>query len=302
MTIIVVITATYVPSVYSSEPLEKSSNQEIADRKAALKQLKTLTNEAAFSKGKELLETLVEKYPLDAEVRLAAARFYRKANAPQLAAEQYRRLVVLEPGLSESYIVLSEISLSNLEVSLALDYARKAIAIDAGQKQAHLALANALIRADQLKEADQELSRLLEEPGSSSDPAVNYLAAKLNREKGQLAFAMRFLDKAIELKPDETDWLLDKANLCESLGDFTQTKAVLIKLVTIDPQSIEALNKLAEVLEFYFHDFDGAINTYQKILAINPDFVAAETGIDRCRAKKNDLAGQIKRQIWQRLK
>ena len=28
----------------------------------------------------------------------------------------------------------------------------------------------------------------------------------------------------------------------------------------------------------------------------------AETGIDRCAAKKNDLAGQIKRQIWERLK
>ena len=286
----------------SDEHVEKSSVSTTVGRKDLLKQLDTLTSEAAYSKAKEVVDTLVEKYPLDVEVALAAARFYRKANAPQLAMVQYQKLVTLRPNMSEPYIAISQIALTDLEVNRALDYARKAIAIAPNQKEAQIALINALIDADQSKEADRELSRLLKEPDSASDPTINYLAARLNREKGQLAFAMNFLDKAISLKPDETDWLLEKANLCESLGDFAQTKDVLNKLINIDPHSIDGLSKLAQVLEFYFHDFDGAIDKYKKILAINPDFVEAETGIDRCISKKNDIAGQIKRQIWQRLK
>jgi tetratricopeptide (TPR) repeat protein len=289
-------------AAFSNEHSQKSSTSAAGERKSLLKQLDNLTTEAAFSKAKELVATLVEKYPSDVEVTLAAARFYRKVNAPQLASAQYQKLVTLKPSLSEPYIALAQIALTDLQVSRALDYARKAIAIDPNQKEAQIALVNALIDSDQPKEADKELSRLLSAPGSSSDPTINYLAAKLNREKGQLAFAMSFLDQAISLKPDETDWLLDKANLCESLGDFAQTKDVLNKLLNIDPHSIDALNKLAQVLEFYFHDFDGAIDKYQKILVLNPDFVEAETGIDRCTAKKNDLAGQMKRQILQRLK
>ncbi len=296
------ISATNMSVAFSEERPEKSSKHALDDKRAVLKQLDILTSEAAYSKAKELVRMLVEKYPSDADVALAAAHFYRKANSPQLASAQYQKLVALKPGLSEPYIALSQISLGNLEVTEAINYAKKAIAIEPNKKEAEIALVNALIDADQLKEADQELSRLLDAPESSSDATINYLAAKLNREKGQLAFAMRFLDKAIALKPDETDWLFDKANLCESLGDFAQTKAVLNKLVSTDPHSIDGLNKLGQVLEFYFHDFDGAIDKYQKILAINPDFVEAETGIDRCAAKKNDLAGQIKRQIWERLK
>lgn len=305
LAIIIVLIAVVNISVlatYSDEHAGKSSGSVFSEKRAVLKQLDILTREAAFSKAKELVASLVKKYPCDPDVTLAAARIYYKANAPQLACEQYQKLLTLKPGLSEAYIALSQIALANLEITQALTYARKAIAIEPNKREAQIVLVNALIDADQLKEADHELSRLLKNPENLADPTINYLAAKLNRGKGQLAFALRFLDRAIELRPNETDWLLDKANLCESLGDFVQTKLVLNKLLTIDPHSIEGLSKLAQVLEFYFHDFDGAIDKYQKILAVNPELVEAETGIDRCAAKKNDIAGEIKRKIWQQLK
>ncbi len=296
------LTLTNASSYSSNKPQEKSSMGMQGERAAALKQLDDLTSTGAYSKGKALVATLIEKYPNDPEVAITAARFYRKANAPQLAFGQYLKLVRLEPNLSEPYLALSQISLTNLETKQAVDYARKALVIDPNQEQANVALVNALIESDSLTEADHILSDLLKKSECSDNPTINYLAAKLNRKKGQMAFAMRFLDKAIDLKPDETDWLFDKATLCESLGDFAQTKAVLLKLLSLDPHSIEGLNKMAQVLEFYFHDFDGAIASYRKILTINPEYIEAETGIDRCAAKKNDLAGKIKNGLWQLLK
>ena len=73
------------------------------------------------------------------------------------------------------------------------------------------------------------------------------------------------------------------------------------KLLSVDPYSIEALYKLAVLLEFYRHDYDAAITIYQRLIQIDPDYVAALTGLDRCKAKKNDIAGQLKLGLWRTL-
>jgi tetratricopeptide (TPR) repeat protein len=94
---------------------------------------------------------------------------------------------------------------------------------------------------------------------------------------------------------------VDKADICESVGDYARAKLALEKLLQVDPYSIEALYKLAVLLEFYRHDYDGAIKYYQKLVQIDPDYVAALTGLDRCKAKKNDIAGQLKLGLWHTL-
>lgn len=288
-------------------------NAQLSDRSSALKHIDDLTRQGAFSGAREELKDLLKKYPQDIDVCLSAARFYKTIGLPNLALQEYKRAIALGCRASEPFVAVAQICLANLDDRQALEYARKAIAIEATSKEARIVLVSALLNEGKLDEAGQQLANVLAGGKDASDADLNYLAYKLTSKRRQLALAKQCLDNAIRLKPAQTKWLLDRADLYISLGkesrdpiqkmeDYRAAKRALERFLDLKPRSVEGLNRFGELLEFYFYDFDNASKQYEKILAIDPDYVAAITGLTRCKANQNDIAGQMKLEFWNTLR
>lgn len=285
--LLVLFNAVHGPAIAqpANIPTTKDSERSIEE---ALEELHKLSANKAFYRARERIEPLLKKYPRDVAVHLAAARVYQQMGWTGRSIQEYERVHALAPFMSEPLVALSEMSLQNLDASQAMNYARKALVIEPSSKRAKLALVQGLIARGLLSEAQQTLTSFIAQ--YPHDAEIQYAAFRLYRDRGQNDKAMRHLDAAIKLNGNEVSWLVEKSELAKSMGDYRAARAQLEKVIALDPQSSDALTKLAVVLEYYFHDYNAAIARYQQLLQMDRDSVTALAGIERCRGKKNDLA------------
>ncbi|HEY9787407.1 MAG TPA: tetratricopeptide repeat protein [Candidatus Obscuribacterales bacterium] len=262
---------------------------------ADLARIDSLADTRAFYKARQMLAPLLVKYSQDPQVHACAARLFQKMGQLSRALDEYEKVRLLSPSDARPLVALSEIYLSRDDQGKAISLAKQAIALNPRMKEARVALVRVLMTKGLLLEAEQELKKLL--TGGAQDAQVHFMAARLYRDRGETAEALRHIDEAIRLQQREYRFLIERSDICLLTGNYKQAKESLEKVLKHDRESQEALNKLAIVKENYFRDYDGAMACYNEILAINPDSVTALAGLDRLKAKKNDLAGQWKYQI-----
>jgi tetratricopeptide (TPR) repeat protein len=262
-----------------------------------LAEIDKLTAAGSFQQARQLVTDLTTKYPEDPRVHIAAANLYRNMGLSTEAVAQYNQAYRLNQGLVEPLIALSQLYLVSLNLDLGISYARLAVNKQPSSLPAHLALAKALIASDRLSEADKEIQQLIRQ--SPSDANTLYLAFQLYRKRGDLYTASSYLSQAVRGGPPKAQWLYEQSEVLETMGDYDGALRALTNLLALQPGSVKAEEKLAGVLEFSLHDYSQAIEHYQKALEGDPDSVTAAAGIDRCQAKKNDLAFQLKVLIHQ---
>jgi tetratricopeptide (TPR) repeat protein len=270
------------------------------DKQAGLTLLKRLTEQSSISEARSLLTTLLLRFSGDADVHLAAADLYRGIGSSGIALGEYRQVLALRPTDARASIGLAQLYLAAGDDREALHYARRVSAAEPDLEEAQLVLVSALLKSGDVREADTILSKILVAHGGIRVKQANiaYLAYQLYRTRKEYASALTYLDRAIELEPRQYQWLSDKADTCELIREYDKAKSALEKLRSVDPYSIEALSKLGGLLEFRLNDIDGALKVYQDLIQIDPAYVPALTGIDRCCAKKNDIARQLKLTFW----
>jgi len=278
------------------------------DRTAGLKALSDLSEEGSISEGRALLKQLLDEFPRDVKVHLAAANFYRRIGLSAAAVAEYKTVLLLDPTYAKAYTDLAEIYLANGNERESQSYARKALLLSPKSQQAQLVLVNILLKKGDLRAADRELGAVLKEYGglNTQNADFAYVAYQLDQKRGKYVAARKYLDQAIALRPKRYQWLLDKADISKLIGDsegnraeYIKAKQALMSLLKVDTYSVEALSKLGRLLEYDLGELDGAMECYQKLLAIDPENVVALTGIDRLKAKRNDIAGQMKSIFWE---
>ncbi len=267
-----------------------------------LKTIDELADAHSFYKARKVLEPLLEAHPRDPAVHKSAGRLFAKMGLLPRAIDEYQSVIALEPGNLSAFIELSRAYMAREDSNHAMIFAREAVKLDPKSAEARLLLVRVLMAKSLLLEAEQELQRLLR--GDPNDAQVHFMAANIYRERGQGALALGHIEKAIQLNPEKHDWLVEKSDICTLLGQHDEAKASLEKLLQYEPDSVQGLNRLARVKENSFRDYDGALECYRRVLEIDPDSVTALAGIERLKAKKNDLAGLWKHQLrsnWAKL-
>ncbi len=260
-----------------------------------LKKIDELTEARSFYKARKILEPLLEAHPKDPKVHKCAGRLFAKMGLLPRAIDEYNKVVALEPANVSAYIELSRACMASEDLNHAMIYAREALKFNPKSAQARLLLVRILMAKSLLLEAEQELQRLLR--GDPNDAQVHFMAANIYRERGQGALALGHIEKAIQLNAERHDWLLEKSDICILLNRDDDAKSSLEKLLKYEPDNVEGLNRLARVKENSFRDYDGAMECYRRVIEIDPDSVTALAGIERLKAKKNDLAGLWKHQL-----
>lgn len=249
----------------------------------------------SYFKASAQLDQLRAKYPDNIDVILASARLYRDMGLPARAAAEYQKVLRTNPNSTESYVALSNIYRQQLDIPRAIAFARRAFASNPHATEARVALVSALVEGGMLKESEQELNQLLKTDAKNAQ--VQYVSYKLAMRRGQTVSAQQHLESAVALAYSRPDWLVELSELNRMEGDYAAARRNLEESLTSDQFSLDALNKLAIVDEFYFHEYDHAMEQYRNILAIDPDSVTALAGLDRCKVKKNDIAGVLKFQL-----
>lgn len=260
-----------------------------------LKKIDELTETRSFYKARKMLEPLLEAYPKDPRVHTCAGRLFAKMGLLPRAIDEYNSVVALEPTNVFAFIELSRAYMAREDSNHAMASVRTALKVNPKSAEARLLLVRILMAKGLLLEAEQELQRLLR--GDPNDAQVHFVAANIYRERGQGALALGHIEKAIQLNPAKHDWLLEKSDICILLNRYDEAKSSLEKLLQYEGDSVEGLNRLARVKENSFRDYDGAMECYRRVIEIDPDSVTALAGIERLKAKKNDLAGLWKHQL-----
>jgi len=273
----------------------QNNGAEMAAKNAQLKQLFELTQTRSYQKARLVADKLLKDYPNDFDIHLAVAALYRDMGQVSSAESEYKRVLKIAPRASDAMVALSQISMQKLDTEQALQWARLAANTSPRSTTARLALLRALVDCGLLREGEELVNELLKQ--NADDPDIQYAAYKFYLRQGNLSRAQEHIESAIKAGPARFDWLVDLSDVCKAEGDYAHAQIYLEKALNHDPYSIDALNKLAIVLEFFTHDYDHAIEIYQRILSIDPESVTALAGLDRCKVKKHDLASALRLQI-----
>lgn len=262
---------------------------------SGIKRIVELTKTRSYIKATDLFERMIEADPNNPQLRLAGARLHRQMGMFARAMSEYKQVMNADPHLIEPVVALSQMYMEYLNLPQAITLARHAVSINPKSKDARIQLCTVLIASDYLKEAEDELGVLQKQAGS--DPDVNYVGYKLYLKRGQFGKARQQLEAALKLQPTNGQWLVDLSELCEMQGDYATAQSCLQKALQADPLSVEKLNKMAILQEYFLQNYSLAMAQYKKILEIDPDSVTALAGVDRCKTRSNDLAGMLKIQV-----
>lgn len=235
---------------------------------------------------------LVKQYPNDVALLTEYGNILRNSGKPRQALQMYQRVVALQPQNVTAYVVMSQLQLDNLDFKEALCSAKKAKSLDPANQPAKLAYVKVLLETDKVNEAERELQSMISTV--AANPETLHLTYEVKVRKGDLEQAGHALETAIALSQDPTPWQVELADLEQRLNRPDRARQVLRTILTKNPFETEARLRLARNLELFGGDFDGAIAEYRTLLEYDPDSASALTGIERCRAKKNNVALRIR--------
>ncbi|MBU6455380.1 MAG: tetratricopeptide repeat protein [Cyanobacteria bacterium REEB67] len=245
------------------------------------------------------VENLLTRDPDNWRVALLAGRLYRRMGLSGLAIVQYEKVRAHDPGMVEALVALSQLHLENLSTEIAIVLARRAVELAPRSKDARLALVNALLAGQSLKQASEQADQLaLIYPG---DAEVAHARFAVQQSFGQLDDATSLLLSALAKRPQMIAWRLELADLYLSRNDFDACRQALEQVLAVEPHSLEALNALAHLYEFDLHEYMKALRAYRAIREIIPDSAAAQIGIDRCLSKQSDFALNVRNAIYRLL-
>ena len=245
-----------------------------------------------FLEARQLSQQLLQRSPRRADVHLSYGRLLRSTGQNEKAIEQFRKTTELDPKLAEPLVALAEIYLQNLDIDKALLYSQRALKVNSQSIPAHRVFLSALMESNRLSEAERELRTLLLSNGH--EPDTLHLAYLVETRKGDFVLARKYLQAAVSERPDNIEWKVQLSQLLENSGEYKAARKYLVDLLARHPEAIDARLHLARNLEYFGNDYDAAIQQYQQVLLVDSDAPQALTGVERCRAKKNNLALRLK--------
>ena len=119
-----------------------------------------------------------------------------------------------------------------------------------------------------LREYQEALRRSAGRPQSQWLIASNVGTALMNL--GRYREALPYVERAMELRPDDPDPVFNLAHLRMSLGDAAQAEALALRALKLNPRHTTAMNLLAQI-RLDARDSAGAIEWLERAIQANPD-------------------------------
>ncbi|HEY7863540.1 MAG TPA: tetratricopeptide repeat protein, partial [Thermoanaerobaculia bacterium] len=191
-----------------------------------------------------LFDTLVKRYPEDAQARLARGRAYEgglfvlslsarpgRADRPVLSSAgfDYSR----QPGPRGPRGVAPSASADETHARAAIDSYRQALRLDPSLVEARLRLGRLLALDGKDDEATRELLAVAAAPSSDASYLAHLFLSRVEDERGRLADALAHAQAAAALRPNWQAGQLALAELLQRTGEGAQASRIIARAVVV---------------------------------------------------------------------
>lgn len=250
-------------------------------------------------------EEAVRLNPGDPALRRELISLHLRANDPDAAMEETKRLELLGNGASETSLTKGVVLFHQGQTQEALEEIRRVLQEDPEDNQAHYLAGICLSRLNQTQEAIDELGKI---PADSTyyfdarlaiasqlerlhryDEALaelDHLAANYQedfhvidilRTRGSLLTSMgRYqeaetaLQNALTLSPEDAQLIYSLALLFEETGRWEESVRMMERRLENDPEDLDALNFIGYTLADHNHDLQRAEELLAKAIKLKP--------------------------------
>jgi tetratricopeptide (TPR) repeat protein/ribosomal protein S27E len=277
--------------------------QALADREKTLDQppatlellARALGSRQGHTSAIELLRRAQQRYPADFWIshELAMALLNSRPPRPDEAVSYYRVALALQPQNAGVHFNLANALSAKKDLPGAIAAYRKAVSLDPQYFVAHYYLGNALREKGDLAAADAAFEQAVQ-LDAPNNPEFHHFVGVVAYEKRDLARASTAFRKAIELAgpdpPFGARYMLGKCHYDQ--GDLPGAIEQFQKVVALEPTSALAHSVLGNALRKH-GDLTGAITACEKAIALDPHFVEAYANLGGTLVAKRDLARAV---------
>ncbi len=219
----------------------------------------------------DLFERISGFDPRDAEAQLMLGAIKRELGQTLEAVSHLRQTVKIDPDHSEAWIMLGGLLgglLGQLdEMEEAEQCSRRTLELDPDSLDAHMNLANALVRREKLDEAVEHYRAVL-----AQQPALAMAWAMLGRAHARTERwqeAENALRQALVLDPRLADAHLELGNVCKMENRLDEARSHYEQALCLNPGCADAHVGLGS-LHYKQGHLDSALASYHQALRINP--------------------------------
>lgn len=184
------------------------------------------------------------------------------------AQEIVDQVLEIDPKDSQALITLGQIQMENKDTDKAIESFRAALEGAPDNAEGLVFLALAYEASGQVKFADAQFARALDQVGYLR-PVVDQYRGFLIRN-GEFDRSVEVLNRYLRANPNDTDALMQRAESAIAQGEFSQAEASARQLIAGGAGSARAESILAQSL-FSQQRFSDALPVAEEILKDNPD-------------------------------
>ncbi len=216
----------------------------------------------------EELAIIVELKPDDFDARRKVGLIYLEQKRWSDAAAVFREMLDLKPDLETARYYLGTAYERESKWDLALE---AFLAIESNSSFYDDAISHIgyiYLETERVEEAISTLEMRMTS-GRTRPHVFNYLAS-LYMAQGQGDLALTTVGNGLELYPENTDLLYQKALILERVGRHQEASQAMKTLLSFDDKHAEALNFLAYELAVKNKDLDEALQYAERAIALKP--------------------------------
>ena len=201
--------------------------------------------EELYEEAIPLLERAVEEDPTLVGAWETLGWAYWQMDRHDDASALWQRLVTIAPDEPMGYNLLAQVATYEGDFEKAKELYNTSLRLNPDQYGIEVNLARVLLWGGEHRRAAEKLSRLLQEDPYRIDVEIDLAWALYADERYEEV--IEHWDRINEQVPDNTTFLLARANVLILLGSLEEAKADARRILEIEPRNVDALNMLARL-------------------------------------------------------
>ena len=241
----------------------------IEDKNIRIGFARLLISEKRYEEARKQFEKLIASDPEDAEIRYILASFLIEIGHADEARKHLLHLIDQMEFVHEAYFKLGQIAESQKDIRAAMDLYRK---VEDGNHylDAQIRIADFLAKQQKIQAARQHLHDIL--PGNTEDSIRLYRTeGEILIDVGDFEEAMSIYNVALSEYPKSKELLYARAMLAGRMGRLSILEQNLRRLLSHEPDNVDALNALGYTLANQTDRYREAIALIQRALALQPN-------------------------------
>lgn len=215
-----------------------------------------------------IYEQLEKTFPKDPDIPLLAGSTFVQQLNEAAARQEFDHALQIDPGNVTAQEELAQLDLADKQYSSAQERVEQIISKNQQLAQPQILLAKIFLAEGQTNQAEATLEKAIALPGGSS---VNMLLAQLYYYSNQNQKALNIINAMLQKNPKDTTSLMLAGIIRSEQKDYQEAADSYEKLLAINPQYSPALNNLAWLYCDDLGDLDKAYDLAQRARQLLPD-------------------------------